>query len=172
MTTPTDGEWMSAEDALAFLGMPHAVAVHAICVRAHAGLIKAMAKRYISGDGRSLDDADVPREFWWARDSEDLQGNWRTGDFSTMAPNFRGQLRAFGVEFRRTDIEQMRPASTAASTGGTPSSTRTPAPTDGEWMSAQEALDYLGLGFANGAHAICAHAFAELIQAKARRFLD
>jgi hypothetical protein len=27
-------------------------------------------------------------------------------------------------------------------------------PTDGEWMSAQEALDCLGLGFAKGAHAI------------------
>jgi hypothetical protein len=27
MTPPTDGEWMSAEDALAFLRMPHDVAV-------------------------------------------------------------------------------------------------------------------------------------------------
>jgi hypothetical protein len=44
-------------------------------------------------------------------------------------------------------------------------------PTDGEWMSAKEALDCLGLGFANGAHAICGFAFAGLVQAKARRFL-
>ena len=44
-------------------------------------------------------------------------------------------------------------------------------PPDGEWMSAQEALDCLELGFVNGARAICVHAFAELVQAKARRFL-
>ena len=91
-----------------------------------------------------------------------------------MQGNLRAErrLQAFGVEFWRPDIEQLKPASTAASTGGAPSSsTRTPAPTDVEWMSAQEALDCLGLSFADGARAIYVHACAGLVQAKARRFL-
>jgi hypothetical protein len=62
MTTPTDGEWMSAYEALQFLQQPHAAAATAICSRAYAGMIRAKARRYIS-HGRPEDDVDVPREF-------------------------------------------------------------------------------------------------------------
>jgi predicted nucleotide-binding protein len=177
MTTPTDGEWMSAAEARQFLH-PY-VSAQAICSRAHAGLIKARAKLFIA-QGMEQTDVEVPREFW-AKAKATQHANWVTGDFetvirrrvNTMQGNLRAErrLQAFGVEFRRPDIEQLKPASTAASTGGAPSSTQTPAPTDGEWMSAQEALDCLELGLPDGARAICVHAFAGLVQAKARRFL-
>ena len=62
MTTPTDGEWMSAYEALQFLQQPHAAVATAICSRAYAGMIRAKARRYIS-HGRPEDDVDVPREF-------------------------------------------------------------------------------------------------------------
>jgi predicted nucleotide-binding protein len=172
MTTPTDGEWMSAEDALAFLGMRHDLAAHTICTRAYRGLIKARAKLYIDATERGSEDVEVPREFWWAKG--EMTADWRTGDFETPSRGINGftNLHAFGVEFRRSDIERLRPASAAASIACAPSSSaRTPAPTDGEWISAQEALDCLELGLPDGARAICVHASAGLVQAKARRFL-
>ena len=48
MTTPTDGEWMSAYEALQFLQLPQTDATKAICDRAQVGLIKARAKLFIS----------------------------------------------------------------------------------------------------------------------------
>ena len=112
----------------------------------------------------------------WAKGEAGLEQNWVLGDFETWIKKIdreqggrrEGLQQAFGVTFRRLDFEQLRPATA-------PASCRIEAiittPTDGEWMSAQEALDCLGLGFANAAQAICAHAFAGLVQAKARRFL-
>jgi hypothetical protein len=44
MTTPTDGEWMSAIEALEFLQRPQIDAMKAICDRAQVGLIKARAE--------------------------------------------------------------------------------------------------------------------------------
>jgi predicted nucleotide-binding protein len=112
MTTPTDGEWMSADEALQFLQQP-AAAARAICTRAHAGMIWTRARRYVSY-GKSEDDVDVPREFWWAKGGEALRADWPTGDFEVTAGGLGiGQLQAFGVEFRRSDIERMKPASAA-----------------------------------------------------------
>ena len=168
MTTPTDGEWMSAAEARQFLH-PYAVSARAICTRAHEGLIKARAKLFIS-QGMKQTDVEVPAEFWSAA----LHANWGTSDFEKVVRRKVGRSarterqQAFGVEFRRTDIEQMRPASNPAPPQAP---APRPAPTDGDWMSAQEALDFLGLGLPGGARAICVHAFAELVQAKARRFL-
>jgi predicted nucleotide-binding protein len=156
-------EWMRAEDALAYLGVPHFAAADTICTRAYNGMIKARAKRYISPTGRASDDVEVPREFW--RERGDITANWRAGDFETTALDAQmSRVQAFGVMFRRSDIEQIRPASTAASTGGTPSSsTQTPA----EWMSAAEALAFLD----GRARSICQHAKAGLVKARAKLFI-
>jgi predicted nucleotide-binding protein len=118
MTTPTDGEWMSADEALAFLGTSHAEAVDTIRARAHNGLIKAKAERYIDDGGRSFDGVELPRQFWWS--AREIDGNWRTGDLTTTSPDSGGHLQAFGVTFRRQDIEQMKPASTANPTPSPP----------------------------------------------------
>jgi predicted nucleotide-binding protein len=82
-----------------------------ICKRAHAGLIKARAARFIR-DERSTDNVDVPAEFWWTEGEAALDQNWTTGDFETWIDHRR--LQAFGVTFRRSDIERLKPAPTPA----------------------------------------------------------
>ena len=101
MTTPTDGEWMSAHEALQLL-QPH-VGARAIYSRAYAGLIKARAKLFIS-QGVEHTDIEVPREFW-AKAGAALRENWVTGDFEKVVPGKMGNVRlerrqqAFGVTF-------------------------------------------------------------------------
>jgi predicted nucleotide-binding protein len=111
-----DEEWISAASALSLLGMKW-LDIGTICKRAHAGLIHARAERFIR-DGRVFDNVDIPAQFWWAEGGAALNQNWTTGDFDTWIG--RGidtsHLQAFGVTFRRSDIERLRPAPTAAST--------------------------------------------------------
>jgi hypothetical protein len=114
MTTPTDGEsdaeWMSAAEAIAFLPF----GVRAICKHAKAGLVKARAKLFISDDGRRFSDCDIPSEFWWAEGEAALEQDWTTGHFRTSAlGRGYGSLEAFGVRFRRSEIEQLKPVSAA-----------------------------------------------------------
>jgi hypothetical protein len=59
-----------------------------------------------------MDNADVPREFWWARGQPALTQNWQTGDFSTWFEQ-HDYWRAFGVQFLRSDIERMIPPPSA-----------------------------------------------------------
>jgi predicted nucleotide-binding protein len=112
MTTPTDGEWMSAYEALQFLQLPDAEGT--ICRRAFAGLIKARAKLLIFQDKEEA-DVEVPREFWWAKGGDPLAQNWASGDFETTFDD-RRRFEAFGVQFRRSDIEQLKPAIAARPT--------------------------------------------------------
>jgi hypothetical protein len=109
MTTPTDREWMSAYEALRFLQLLRADAARAICARARAGLVKARAKLLIYGSQRHY-DADVPHHFWWEEGEEALKQNWPTGDFATWNRHYTVRQEAFGVEFWRSDIEQLKPA--------------------------------------------------------------
>ena len=116
MTTPTDGEWMSAYEARQVLRqLPDAA--EAICRRARVGLIKARAKLLIIHDKEETDeetDVEIPREFWSAEGEAALTQNWVSGDFQTTAPGHDGiRLDAFGVTFRRSDIEQLKPAPAA-----------------------------------------------------------
>lgn len=101
----SEEEWISAAAALALLGMNFQDATRTICKRAHADLIKARAARFIRS-GQPSDNVDVPSEFWWVEGERALTQNWETGDFETW---FRGLIRleAFGVTFRRSDIEKM-----------------------------------------------------------------
>ena len=94
MTTPTDGEWVSAKEALEFLTslrMNYHDAVSAICTRAHARLVAARAKTFIS-DGKRHSEVDVPPGFWWAEGLEGLTQDWATGYFETWIN--RGQRRS------------------------------------------------------------------------------
>src|SRR5271166_1524637 len=59
-----EDEWISAAAALRLLDMPQG-GIRTICKRAHVGLIKAKAARFIR-NRQEADDVEVPREFWWA----------------------------------------------------------------------------------------------------------
>jgi hypothetical protein len=109
MTTPTDGEWMSAYEALEFLQLRDAK--RAICRRAHAGQIKARAQ-LLTFQGKEETDVEVPPEFWWAwaNGEDDLKQDWDQGDFDTWLEHRSYRVRAVGVEFRRSDIEKLKPA--------------------------------------------------------------
>jgi predicted nucleotide-binding protein len=128
-------EWISAASALDLVAMRYPRDVQTICRRAHAGLIKARAAHFIR-DGRSTDNVDVPAEFWWAEGGAALDQNWTTGDFTTSIDDRR--LQAFGVTFRRSDIERLRPAPTAA--------TATKVVNDRQKMTAAEQKIFIGHG--------------------------
>jgi predicted nucleotide-binding protein len=109
MSTPTDGdEWITAREAIALL--PHGQ--RAICRNAHAELVRARTKLLI-WDGERRSNVDVPPEFWWAEGGEALDQDWRTGYFETQLKYGAFRVQAFMVEFRRADIEQLKPASAA-----------------------------------------------------------
>jgi predicted nucleotide-binding protein len=76
-------------------------------------MVKARAKRYIR-DGIASDDVEVPVEFWWAEGEAALEGDWETGDFDTWIEH-RIHLQAFGITFRRSDIESIKPAPVTSS---------------------------------------------------------
>jgi predicted nucleotide-binding protein len=110
MTTPTDGEWISAQEALDCLGLGFANGAHAICVHAFAELVQAKARRFLIHGAPADDDVEIPREFW-SRSEEALWHDWLTGHFETTFNDRR--FEAFGVQFRRSDIERLKPASAA-----------------------------------------------------------
>jgi predicted nucleotide-binding protein len=102
-------DWVSAADALQLLKpiMKPYTAQMTICTRAHNGLIRTHAQRFMV-DGRIIDNYEIPREFWWAEGHEALEQNWTTGDFETWIKRTT-HLRAFGVSFLRVDIVKMIP---------------------------------------------------------------
>ena len=98
--------WISAYEARNMVRAAK-ISTNAICKRAYDGLVKARAVRFVQGSA-VVSGAEIPKELWWARGEAALTQDWETGDFETW---FSGQLhlRAFGVEFRRIDIESMLP---------------------------------------------------------------
>jgi predicted nucleotide-binding protein len=99
---PNHDEWISAAEALALIKNGRA-----ICKRAHVGLVKARAARFISA-GKSSDNVDVPTEMWWAEGEAALTQDWKSGDFETWIRNTI-RLQAFAVTFNRADIEKIIP---------------------------------------------------------------
>jgi hypothetical protein len=109
-------EWISAAEALKLVASvtDEYSAPELICSRAHSGLVKAKAARYIVGTMHN-DDCIVPDKFWWSVGRAALSQNWATGDFETWEGQ-KHRLRAFGVTFNRQDIEAMiAPAKAAQS---------------------------------------------------------
>lgn len=111
----TQEEWIRAADAVRLLapdGKGEYSAKMTLCKRAHAGMLRSRAERFIVG-GRARDNVELPTAFWWAEGHEALHANWRAGDFDTWP---KGQpslsdvhLEAFNVSFLRTDLERIMP---------------------------------------------------------------
>ena len=58
----------------------------------------------------------VPRAFWSPKkEGTALTANWLVGDFETWMNHPSYRLKAYGVTFRRSDIEQLKPQSEPAS---------------------------------------------------------
>ena len=122
-------EWVSAAEALkrAQAVMSLYAAPRAICSRAKAGLIKTKAKKLLWGK-ESLDDMEIPPDFWWAEGEAALEQNWSSGDFDTWIDQ-RIHVQAYGVVFSEAGVEALvGPARSArskvpvaaANTGGRP----------------------------------------------------
>jgi predicted nucleotide-binding protein len=102
-------EWITAADALKILKPTFRgeyIKQMTICSRAHAGLVRARAERYIVGD-EVYNNVQVPTDFWWAEGNTALHQNWTTGDFDTWVDRGETHLRAFGLTFLRADIDKM-----------------------------------------------------------------
>lgn len=104
----------------------------AICERCEAGLIRSRAQLF-KRHKEELVDAELPREFWWARGHEALEQNWDTGDFSTWIDR-NYHWRAFGVRFALDDLLKLTPFDQHASIRRQLSVAGNPA-----WVSAREA---------------------------------
>lgn len=104
-----EAEWLPAAEALRRVSqiMTDYQARHAIADRAHDGLLRAHAGRFVK-NGEVLDDVLLPKEFWWAGAHEALEQNWPAGDFSTWIRRMY-HWKAYGVRFSRDDIEAMIP---------------------------------------------------------------
>jgi hypothetical protein len=117
-------EWISAAEAVRLLapdGKTQYSARMALCKRAHAGMVRARAQRFIVS-GRAADNVEIQRQFWWAEGHEALTQDWTNGDFDTWidALKLTGDVRlgsgkvhleAFNVSFLRANVEDMIPAS-------------------------------------------------------------
>jgi hypothetical protein len=107
-------EWITAKEALEIVSqaIQDSPANRVIAKRAHAGLIAAKAKRYFL-DNQMQDNYEVPKKFWWAGGYDALEQCWDSGDFSTWVDN-KYHLQAYGVLFRKRDIEETAGISTEA----------------------------------------------------------
>jgi predicted nucleotide-binding protein len=105
-------DWVTAAEAVRrlkpVLGGEY-TAQQTICKRAHSGLIRARAERFMV-DEVSRDNCEVRKNFWWAEGNTALTQNWATGDFDTWIERGEVHLRAFGVLYLRADIEKLIPA--------------------------------------------------------------
>ncbi|WP_454641589.1 DUF2513 domain-containing protein [Bradyrhizobium liaoningense] len=114
-------KWISAAEAVHLLKpafKSDLLAKMTICERAHAGLIRARAEKFIV-DNKPEGECEIPAEFWWAEGHEALEQNWTAGDFGTWLRQ-RTRLRAFGVSFLRSDVEKIIPAGALVSTESRP----------------------------------------------------
>jgi predicted nucleotide-binding protein len=127
-------DWVSASEAVKLvkrvMGSEFS-AQKTICTRAHAGLIRSRAARFVRilprrgpspGGPVEQNDVEVPRDFWWAGGEAALEQNWQVGDFETWSNNNFMQCKAYGVSFLRSDIMSMIPSDVAALVAQAPQS--------------------------------------------------
>lgn len=114
-----DEDWIAAATALKLVSAAvKGVAAQAICIRASDGLVQARARRLFKGSVPT-DNCEIPAAFWWARGESAIRKDWATGDFDTwVRGDTKEHWRAYGVQFRRADIEAMLPTPTPAPTNG------------------------------------------------------
>ena len=104
-----EADWLPAAEALRRVGqiMTGTQARYAIADRAHDGLVRSRAVRFVK-HRETHDNVELPKEFWWASAHEALEQNWAVGDFATWIDRAY-QWKAYGVRFSRDDIEAMIP---------------------------------------------------------------
>lgn len=104
-----DDRWLTTAETLRRVEqvMGEFPARQAICARAFDGLIRARADRFVK-HRETLDDVELPSEFWWAKGNAALKQNWVSGDFSTWI-NQLWDWKAYGVRFHADDIRKMLP---------------------------------------------------------------
>lgn len=110
-----EADWLPAAEALRRVSqvMTEFQAQHAIADRAHDGLVRTRAVRFVKHRD-AFDNVELPKEFWWAGAHAALEQNWAVGDFSTFI-NRTWHWKAYGVSFHRADIKKMLPAAPAVS---------------------------------------------------------
>jgi hypothetical protein len=103
-------EWLGASETrrLVEAGVGRWNATLTIAKRAHAGLIRTKAERFIAGT-KAFENVELPKIFWWAEGHQALTQVWETGDFETNNPDrfSRERWQAFGVQFFRADVEKL-----------------------------------------------------------------
>jgi hypothetical protein len=111
-----ENDWIASSEAVRLLKTAFSTyeAQMTICRRAHGGLIRARAQRFIF-DGTKRDNFEIPKEFWWAEGHAALTQNWTAGDFETWTHDHQSLLQAFGVSFFRADIDKIAPAAPSPS---------------------------------------------------------
>jgi hypothetical protein len=76
----------------------------AICRRAHGGLIRTRAVRFMVDD-LAHDNCEVMKDLWWAEGGGALTENWATGDFDGgITPPTPGALARVRVVLSRSVI--------------------------------------------------------------------
>ena len=104
-------QWIDAATAVGIVitrSDDHA-GMRALCARAHNGLVRARARLFVATEGkaeRRIENAPVPKAFWWAGGHEALTQNWTSGDFSTWIDR-KVHLQAYGVTFALNGILDM-----------------------------------------------------------------
>lgn len=111
--TMVSEDWIRAAEAAQLLKpmfKSEYIAQMTICKRAHNGLIRARAERFmVAKNKKESRDFGIPKDFWWAEGHGALHQNWAIGDFDTWVEMGNLDLQAFGVSFFRADIEKMIP---------------------------------------------------------------
>jgi hypothetical protein len=106
--------WIPAAQALSIVAAESSEisARFAICRQAHAGLLKARARLFDTGN-ESKENAVIPTSFWWADGHEALEQDWAFGEFSTWIDRtFHWQ--AHGVTFDFRGLRELLPPERAA----------------------------------------------------------
>ncbi|MEA1072045.1 hypothetical protein [Sphingomonas sp. LY160] len=127
-------QWIAAHVARNLVINPpsESAEILALCVRAHAGLVRTRARLLIVGSVHT-ENTLIPPAFWWAEGHEALEQNWATGDFSTWIDQ-SVHWQAFGITFALNDVLEMLPVERRAIAARSLSVVGNPA-----WLNAKEA---------------------------------
>lgn len=133
-------QWIDAASAakLIFDGPVGVGSRHALCARAHRGLIQTRARLLVLTAKKLVsrqENSTVPAEFWWAEGGDELKQDWAAGDFSTLLNGT--QVQAFGVTFALSGMLELLLVERRASTARSLSVAGNPA-----WVTAREARQF------------------------------
>ena len=107
-----------------------------ICVRAHAGLIKAKASLFVRDD-KGQRNTKIPPEFWEAGETDEFVQNWHSGDFSAWI-NHNAHWQVFGATFALSGLLDCQPFEQRATTAR-----RLSVAGQSQWLSAVAARKFM-----------------------------